>query len=76
MINTFTMNAKAPSRSSSSPAALSPVRRGVPRPGEIYDPVARALDVIGDRWRLERAVPVDMFPQTSHIENVALLGLK
>jgi len=28
------------------------VRRGVLRPGEIYDPVARALDVIGDRWRL------------------------
>ncbi len=25
---------------------------GVPRPGEIFDPVARALDVIGDRWTL------------------------
>jgi len=36
------------SRSPNSPAA----RRGVPRPGEIYDPVARALDVIGDRWSL------------------------
>jgi DNA-binding HxlR family transcriptional regulator len=24
----------------------------VPRPGEIFDPVARALDVIGDRWTL------------------------
>jgi len=24
----------------------------VPRPGAIYDPVARALDVIGDRWSL------------------------
>jgi DNA-binding HxlR family transcriptional regulator len=27
-------------------------RRAIPRPGEIYDPVARALDVIGDRWSL------------------------
>ena len=27
--------------------------RGViPRPATIYDPVARALDVIGDRWTL------------------------
>ncbi len=25
---------------------------GVPRPGQIYDPVARSLDVIGDRWSL------------------------
>jgi len=24
----------------------------VPRPGQIFDPVARALDVIGDRWTL------------------------
>jgi DNA-binding HxlR family transcriptional regulator len=46
------MDARPPSGSSGSPAALSSVRRGVPRPGEIYDPVARALDVIGDRWRL------------------------
>jgi DNA-binding HxlR family transcriptional regulator len=46
------MNAKPPSASSGSLAALAPERRGVPRPGEIYDPVARALDVIGDRWRL------------------------
>ena len=26
--------------------------REVPRPGAIYDPVARALDAIGDRWSL------------------------
>ena len=26
--------------------------RGVPRPAEIFDPVARALEVIGDRWTL------------------------
>ena len=46
------MDAKDPSGSSGSLAALAPERRGVPRPGEIYDPVARALDVIGDRWSL------------------------
>jgi DNA-binding HxlR family transcriptional regulator len=32
------------------PAA--PGRPAIPRPGEIFDPVARALDVIGDRWTL------------------------
>lgn len=26
--------------------------RAVPRPGEVFDPVARALDRIGDRWTL------------------------
>jgi DNA-binding HxlR family transcriptional regulator len=25
---------------------------GIPRPGEVFDPVARALDQIGDRWTL------------------------
>ncbi len=32
-----------------------PVQQGavpIPRPGEIYDPVARALDQVGDRWTL------------------------
>ena len=33
----------APSSSQAAKAA------GVPRPGQIFDPVARALDVIGDR---------------------------
>jgi DNA-binding HxlR family transcriptional regulator len=46
------MDAKGPLASSGSLAALAPERRGVPRPGEIYDPVARTLDAIGDRWRL------------------------
>ena len=46
------MEKEVPSGASGSLAAVAPVRRGVPRPGEIYDPVARALDVIGDRWRL------------------------
>ena len=27
-------------------------RPSVPRPGGIYDPVARTLDAIGDRWSL------------------------
>lgn len=46
------MDAKASSGPSGSFNDLAPVRRGIPRPGEIYDPVARALDAIGDRWRL------------------------
>jgi DNA-binding HxlR family transcriptional regulator len=46
------MDAKGPSGSDGSLAALAPERRGIPRPGEIYDPVARTLDAIGDRWRL------------------------
>ncbi len=46
------MDAKGSPGSSSSLPDLAPVRRGVPRPGEIYDPVARTLDAIGDRWRL------------------------
>lgn len=36
----------APSPSQAAKAAA------VPRPGQIFDPVARALDVIGDRWTL------------------------
>ena len=30
----------------------SPKKIGFPSPGEIFDPVARALEVIGDRWTL------------------------
>jgi len=44
------MDTESPPDSSNS--APAPARRGIPRPGEIYDPVARALDVIGDRWSL------------------------
>jgi DNA-binding HxlR family transcriptional regulator len=33
-------------------ATTHPPRSGVPRPAAIFDPVARALDVIGDRWTL------------------------
>jgi DNA-binding HxlR family transcriptional regulator len=35
-----------------SELAGTAARRAIPRPGEIYDPVARALDAIGDRWSL------------------------
>jgi len=46
------MDAEVPRDPIDGSAGLAPVRRAVPRPGEIYDPVARALDVIGDRWSL------------------------
>jgi len=39
------MDSRIPNLASRSPAA-------VPRPGGIFDPVARALDVMGDRWTL------------------------
>jgi DNA-binding HxlR family transcriptional regulator len=35
-----------------APASEVSGRRPVPRPTEIYDPVARSLDAIGDRWSL------------------------
>jgi len=44
------MDAEAPPGATNR--APAPARRGIPRPGEIYDPVARVLDVIGDRWSL------------------------
>jgi len=46
------MDTDTPSGTRQRSAASLAARRGVPRPGEIYDPVARALDVIGDRWSL------------------------
>ena len=36
----------------STPGPEHPGPREIPRPGAIYDPVARALDAIGDRWSL------------------------
>jgi len=32
--------------------SAAPRRAAIPRPGEVFDPVARALDLIGDRWTL------------------------
>jgi 23S rRNA (uracil1939-C5)-methyltransferase len=34
---------------------------------------ARDLDLMRDHYRLIRYQPVDMFPQTAHVENIALL---
>ena len=35
---------------------------------------ARDLRLLADRgWHLARVVPVDLFPQTHHVESVALL---
>lgn len=41
-----------PSRRSPPPPPAATARSPIPRPGQIFDPVARALDVIGDRWTL------------------------
>ena len=40
-----------PQADAGTPLSTS-ARRGVPSPKGIYDPVARSLDVIGDRWSL------------------------
>lgn len=37
---------------------------------------ARDLNYLDELYKVERLQPVDMFPQTHHIENVALLTLK
>lgn len=37
---------------------------------------ARDLQLLSERYEVLKVRPVDMFPQTSHIENVALLALK
>ena len=37
---------------SPDPDRRSNRRRTIPRPGQIFDPVARGLEVIGDRWTL------------------------
>ncbi len=35
-----------------SSSGIAPKSTAVPQPGQIFDPVARALDAIGDRWTL------------------------
>jgi 23S rRNA (uracil1939-C5)-methyltransferase len=37
---------------------------------------ARDLQLLAEKYEVKRVHPVDMFPQTTHIENVALLVLK
>ncbi|RIW15169.1 23S rRNA (uracil(1939)-C(5))-methyltransferase RlmD [Algoriphagus lacus] len=37
---------------------------------------ARDLAILGEKYRVEKVQPVDMFPQTYHVENVVLLTLQ
>ena len=37
---------------------------------------ARDIAILGERYSLVKVQPVDMFPQTQHVENVALLSRK
>ena len=37
---------------------------------------ARDLDMLQEKYTVERIKPVDMFPHTQHVENVVLLKLK
>ena len=37
---------------------------------------ARDLSLLSEKYSIERVKPVDMFPQTHHVENVVLLKLK
>ena len=37
---------------------------------------ARDVELLSEKYEVLKIQPVDMFPQTTHIENVALLSLK
>lgn len=37
---------------------------------------ARDLQILDEKYKVEKVQPVDMFPQTHHVENVVLLRLK
>lgn len=37
---------------------------------------ARDIALLSDRYHLETCQPVDMFPHTQHVENIALLKIK
>jgi 23S rRNA (uracil1939-C5)-methyltransferase len=36
---------------------------------------ARDLEMLSEKYRVVKLQPVDMFPHTAHVENVALLEL-
>lgn len=68
-----------PPRSGCRPGAIEAVRRFAPRrvayvscdPASLGRDLAALLE--GDRFRLVRVQPIDMFPHTHHVECVALL---
>ena len=37
---------------------------------------ARDISLLNEKYQVERVQPIDMFPQTAHVENMALLKLK
>ncbi|MES2797592.1 MAG: 23S rRNA (uracil-5-)-methyltransferase RumA, partial [Bacteroidota bacterium] len=37
---------------------------------------ARDIALLSEKYTVEKVIPVDMFPHTHHVENVALLILK
>jgi 23S rRNA (uracil1939-C5)-methyltransferase len=37
---------------------------------------ARDLQILDEKYKVTKVQPVDMFPQTHHVENVVLLELK
>jgi 23S rRNA (uracil1939-C5)-methyltransferase len=37
---------------------------------------ARDINLLSEKYRIEKLQPVDMFPHTAHVENIALLVLK
>ena len=69
-----------PSRSGCQPTALETLLRLAP-PRIAYvscnpETLARDLAILCRRYRIESVQPVDMFPQTHHVECVATLTLK
>lgn len=69
-----------PPRSGSSPEFLKAINRL--RPNRLVyiscnpDTLARDLELLGKGYRLERVCPVELFPQTGHVETVILMSRK